>query len=144
MERSKGFVVGEDEGVFKVRVQGGLYDGKKLRVASTQENCRLAPRLDVDFVLGTSQGRDEQLLVAVDVRPIEKVPKCDDDQCKADAEILMEVSGSDSRDGQYIRTCLTHSFQHMKYACTLPVVGRRMVKVMKVGEKQWRILVGVC
>ncbi len=146
MDRTKGHVIGEDDGVFKVRVQGGIFGGKKLRVVSTHENCRLAPRLDVDFIIATSQGRDEQFPVAVDVRPVVATTKCDAHPCGEDAEILMEVSGSASEAAYYVRTCLPHLPQRLKDASVMHVFGRRVIKVINVarGDKEWRTLVGIC
>lgn len=76
MQRYKGFVIGCDPDprggiVWKVRVSDAesSCDGKKLIVASVHDNIALAQGLNVDFIIGTVDGRKkEKELRAVDVQ----------------------------------------------------------------------------
>ena len=143
-ERARGFVIADDNGVFKVRVSAGPFAGKKLRVVTTHERCQLAVRLEIDFIVGQQQGQQELFPVAIDAKPAPAVPKCDYQGCDANAEIYIEVCGSDSKAAHYIRTCLSHVFQQIKFAETLTVNGRRIIRVTNaIGENRgWQILQG--
>jgi hypothetical protein len=142
--RSTGFVIADDDGVLKVRVTTGPFTGKKLRVVTTHEHCQLAVRLEIDFFVGQQQGQRELFPVAVDARPVPAIPKCDCQRCGATAEIYIEVCGSDSESAHYIRTCLPHVLQQIKFAETLLVSGHRIIRVANaIGENQsWRTLQG--
>ena len=143
-QRHRGFVIADDDGVFKVRVSTGPFTKEKLRVITTREGCRLAVRLEVDFIVGQQQGQRELFRVAVDARPVPARPKCDCQDCKDPAEVFIEVSGRDSQAAHFIRTCLAHMFQQIQFAQTLPVSGSRIVKVANaIGPNQgWRTLHG--
>lgn len=73
-QRHKGFVVGCDPGprgstIWKVRVNdtSSSYNGKKFIVASIHDDIALAQALNVDFAIGTVDGKKGKELRAVDV-----------------------------------------------------------------------------
>ena len=62
--------------------------------------------------------------------------------CKAEMEVSMEVSGSDSESAWYVRTCLPHFFVQAQRAAKMPVSGVRTVKVLGKNDKEFRTLLG--
>lgn len=72
--RVKGFVVGENQRgsssywVVRVNDQNSPFYGKKLDVLSTHDNITLGRGLDVNFIIGTTDGHSgEKVHKAVDV-----------------------------------------------------------------------------
>ena len=137
--RHTGFVMAEDNGVFKVRVADGPFAGQKLRIVSTRNNCQLAVRLKVDFMIGMSQGNTEAFPVAIDAEPVAARIMCDRGGCDCPADVALEVSDSKQGSAEYVRSCLSHVL------VTIEDANGKYIRIAGLHDKNfvWQNLQGI-
>lgn len=152
--RVKGYVMGQDmaAGVLTWKVcvtdSSSPFIGEKIFVASVHEDLsELAKGLEVTFFVGAFGGRGgDTYYKAMEVALAKVVPRCD--FCKAEAEVLIEVSEYEDRgNSECMRCCLAHIMRAILQGQSSPVIKTKTKLFRCAGvhtpNREWRKMEGV-